>query len=131
MGRVSGRSARAAVAFRQAGFDERGGGLGGVAGAVDVRGAGECDAHAALDEALGLAEEADLGAGQAQGFVDAVEDQAQALDAAVDHRAGAGRLQAGVHRQAEDGAGVQLELDRKSTRLNSSHNSESRMPSSA
>jgi hypothetical protein len=32
------------------------------------------------------------------------------LHAAVDHGAGAGVAQAGVHRQAQDGAGVQLEL---------------------
>jgi putative ABC transport system permease protein len=67
-------------------------------------------AHAALGKALGLAEQAQVGAGHAQGFVHAVEHDACGVHAAVDHGAGAGAAQAGVHRQAQDGAGVQLEF---------------------
>ena len=51
-------------------------------------------AHAALDEALGLAEQAQLGAGHAQRLGHAVEDDALRVDAAIDHRAGAGLFSA-------------------------------------
>ena len=67
-------------------------------------------AHAAPGKALGLAKQAQVGAGHAQGFFHPVEHDACGLHAAVDDGAGAGVAQAGVHRQAEDGAGVQLEF---------------------
>ena len=67
-------------------------------------------AHAAPGKALGLAKQAQVGAGHAQGFFHAVEHDACGLHAAVDDGAGAGVAQAGVHRQAEDGAGVQLKF---------------------
>ena len=71
---------------------------------------GDDHAHAALDETLGFAEQADVGPWHTQCFVHAVEHQPATLETAVDHGTGTGRAQAGVDRQAEDGTGVQFEL---------------------
>ena len=46
-------------------------------------------AHAALGEALGFAEQAQVGAGHAQGFVHTVEGDALGFNAAVNDSAGA------------------------------------------
>jgi hypothetical protein len=48
------------------------------------------DAHAALLEAFGFAEQAQLGLRHSERFGDAVEGDALCVHAAIDHRAGGG-----------------------------------------
>src|SRR5690606_10993844 len=81
-----------------------------VPGGVDILIVGHGHAHAALDEAFGLAEQADFRLRNAQRLVHAFEDHAARVDASVDDGAGAGAAQTGVHGQAENGARVQLEF---------------------
>ncbi len=73
-------------------------------------GAGQRHAHAALDETLGFAEQPQICSGYGQRRLHPFEAHAARLDCPVDHRAGARGLERRVHRQAEYGPGVQLEL---------------------
>ena len=70
----------------------------------DIVAAGQRHAHAALDERLRLAEQAQFGALDAQRPLDTVEDDALGVDAAVDQMAGTRIAQAGVDRQTEQRA---------------------------
>ncbi len=62
---------------------------------VGVRAARQRHAHAALDEGLRLAEQAQFAAGNFQRLVHAVEGQRARLHAAIDHRRGARRRHLG------------------------------------
>src|SRR6187402_2438737 len=78
------------------GLHFRCGQLGVAARHLDVSVVRQRDAHPSLDEAFGFAEQTNLGAGNAQSLIDAIEDDALGLHAAVDHGARSRALQRGV-----------------------------------
>jgi len=71
-------------------FDEAGGEPGAAARFVNVGAAGERDAHAPLDEAFGLAEEAQVAARDFERVGDTGKNNRFRLDPAVDYCRGAG-----------------------------------------
>ena len=82
-----------------------------------------------LEQARQLGENAllEVGAGHSEGFVvSGARDKHSLWPASPSHLPARGRPQRGICRERSEG-----QTDRKSTRLNSSHNRESRMPSSA
>ena len=67
-------------------------------------------AHAAFHITFGLAKQAQRAVGHGQRVGHAVKHDAHRIDPAVNHGAGTRALERGVHRQAQDGAGMQLKL---------------------
>src|SRR5690349_3753180 len=84
--------------------------LGALQRFTDIAARCERHAHAALDEALGLAEQAQVRARHGERLRDAFECDARFVQPAVDHGRRARRAQGRINGQAENGARVQLEL---------------------
>ena len=94
----------------QSWLDLAGGQLGCHTRLLHIAGTCQGHAHAAFDKALGLAKQTQISARDGQRFIHTIKDQTLGILAAVNHSTRAGVAQTGIHRQAQNGAGVQFKL---------------------